>query len=130
MTSFLQTSSNVGKQKTRMAPTSNGSLVDLSSRMRAFGSWVCLTCVNRRRILGKLGDYRAFEGLQVGWGRFSYLWARSPGLLLLPNVLPEASRLSCRAPSAGLTSPSVPSWGVLAEYAFLSREEMYLSNQY
>lgn len=121
----------VWKAETRMAPTSDGSLVHLSCRMRAFGSWMCFICAHRRRrTLGKLGDFHAFEGLQVGWGRFSYLWARSPGLLLLPNVLTEASRLSGRAPSAALTSPSVPSWGVLAEHAFLSGEETYLSNLY
>lgn len=110
-----------------MVPTLDDSRVDLSRRMGALGSWLCLICVPRR-ILGKLGDFQAVEGLQVGWGRCSYLWARSPGPLLLPNVLPEASRLSCRAPSAGLTSPSVPSWGVLAKQAFLSRKETYLSN--
>lgn len=109
-----------------MVLTLDDSRVDLSRRMGALGSWMCLICVPR--ILGKLGDFQAVGGLQVGWGRCSYLWARSPGLLLLPNVLPEASRLSCRAPSAGLTSPSVPSWGVLAEQAFLNRKETYLSN--
>lgn len=83
-----------------MVPTLDDSRVDLSQRMGALGSWLCLICVPRR-ILGKLGDFQAVEGLQVGWGSCSYLWARSPGPLLLPNVLPEASRLSCRAPSAG-----------------------------
>lgn len=110
-----------------MAPTLDDSRVDLSHRMGVLGSWMCLICVPRRR-LGKLGDFQAVEGLWVGWGRCSYLWAKSPGLLLLPNVLPEASRLSCRAPSAGLTSPSVPSWGVLAEQTFLNGKETYLSN--
>lgn len=70
------------------------------------------------QIRGGLGEFHAFEGPQVGQQEicFSYRWARSRGLLLSPDVLPEASRFNCRTPSGeGLISPSVPSWGVLAK---------------
>lgn len=75
-------------------------------------------CVLRKgEILGELGDFCAFEGFQVGQEiLFPYQWARSPGLLRSPDVLPAASRVNCRTPSGeGLISPSAPSWGVLAE---------------
>jgi hypothetical protein len=130
VTSFLGASSEFGKQKPEWSQPWMALLSICLLGLGAFASWMELMCVHqRKRILRNLGGIHAFEGLQVGWGSFSYLWARSPGLPLLPNVLTEASRLSCRAPSAeGLTSPSVPSWGVLAEHAFLRIEERYLSN--
>lgn len=87
--------------------------------MGVFGGRMYLTFVHRKgEIWGGLGEFHAFEGLQVGQEEifFSYQWARSPGLLLSLNVLPEASRFNCRTPSGeGLISPSVPSWGVLAK---------------
>lgn len=93
-----------------MVPTFDDSLskqrvvVSLPSRMGAFGTCVCFVVVHRKgEILGELGEFHAFEGLQFGQEEifFSYLWARSPGLLPPPSVLPEASRFSCRTPFGG-----------------------------
>lgn len=120
---FLEANSELGKQNLKlsqplMALSQSRVVISLPSRTGIFGDWMCLIlCTGKGKYWEDWENFmNPLKGSRLARNRFFFLSVgqepRPPAVSSCPS---RGSRFSCRTPGGGLISPSVLSWGVLAE---------------